>query len=61
MIDSFFRVFTDSPAPLALAGLLYVGQMFAYLRSGEVGMATTFGAYALANAGLYIDFMKRFN
>ena len=52
---------TNSPGPLVLTGVLYIGQMIAYLRQGEPGMAIIFGAYALANVGFVLDFMKRFN
>ena len=51
---------TNSPGPLVLTGSLYVGQMIAYLRQGEPGMAIIFGAYALANVGFVLDFLKRF-
>ena len=51
---------TNSPGPLVLTGILYVGQMIAYLRQGEPGMAIIFGAYALANVGFVLDFLKRF-
>ena len=61
MVDSVVRLLTDSPAPLVLTGGLYVGQMIAYLRQGEPGMAIIFGSYALANIGFVLDFVKRFN
>ena len=61
MIDAVVRFLTDSPAPLVLTGVLYLGQMIAYLRQDEPGMAIIFGAYALANVGFVFDFMKRFN
>ena len=51
---------TNSPGPLLLTGVLYIGQMIAYLRQGEPGMAIIFGAYALANVGFVLDFLKRF-
>ena len=51
---------TNSPGPLVLTGILYVGQMIAYLRQGEPGMEIIFGAYALANVGFVLDFLKRF-
>tara|TARA_Y100000996_G_C22441251_1_gene609879 strand:- start:504 stop:680 length:177 start_codon:yes stop_codon:yes gene_type:complete len=51
---------TNSPGPLVLTGVLYIGQMIAYLRQGEPGMAIIFGAYALANVGFVLDFLKRF-
>jgi len=61
IIEWLVKFLTDSPAPLVLTGLLYAGQMIAYLRQNEVGMAITFGAYAIANIGFVIDFTKRFN
>ncbi len=60
MLDTLVRLLTDSPAPLVLTGVLYVGQMIAYMRQGEPGMAIIFGAYALANVGFVLDFVKRF-
>ena len=51
---------TNSPGPLVLTGILYVGQMIAYLRQGEPGMSIIFGAYSLANVGFVLDFLKRF-
>ena len=51
---------TNSPGPLVLTGVLYIGQMIAYLRQGEPGMAIIFGGYALANVGCVLDFLKRF-
>lgn len=61
MIDIVLKAMADSYWPLILAGALYIGQMIAYLRQNEVGMAVTFGAYALANFGLVLDYIKRFN
>jgi len=61
MVDFVVRALTDSPAPLVITGVLYVGQAIAYLRQGEPSLAIIFGAYALANAGFFVDFMKRFN
>ncbi len=61
MLDTLVRLLTDSPAPLVLTGVLYVGQMIAYMRQGEPGMAIIFGAYALANVGFVLDFVKRFS
>ena len=55
------KFLTDSPAPLVLTGVLYAGQMISYLRQGEPGMAIIFGAYAIANVGFVLDFIKRFN
>ena len=61
VVDWLVKFLTDSPAPLILTGVLYAGQMIAYLRQNEVGMAIIFGAYAVANVGFVLDFIKRFN
>jgi len=61
MIEWVIRFLTDSPAPLIIAGILYLCQTVAYLRQGEYGMAVAFCAYALANVGFVYDFLRRFN
>lgn len=61
MVDSVVRFLTDTPAPLIITGVLYGFQTIAYMRQGELGMAITFGAYAIANIGFVLDFVKRFN
>ena len=48
------RLLLASPAPLVLAGLLYLAQCWAYWQAGQRGMALTLLAYALANVGLVV-------
>jgi len=48
-----------SPAPLVLAGLLYLGMATAYWRAGQRGMCVAFLAYAAANGGFVWAWLER--
>lgn len=39
---------------LGLVGVIYITVAFVYAFEGKTGMALAFGAYALANYGLYL-------
>ena len=39
---------------LGITSLLYLGTSISYLYNGNLGMAIAFGAYSVANLGLYL-------
>lgn len=45
--------------PLAVAGILYLGQAWYYSRAGDWGMTLSFVAYAFANLGFIVDFIHK--
>jgi len=52
-----FLSFITSPAPLAIAAALYLGQAYGYVLKGDHGMAIALVAYAVANGGFILSYL----